>query len=451
MHHGALANLIQWQLQHTPRGVTRTLQFASLSFDVSFQELFSTWCSGGTLVLCGEETRRDMAALCQLIRERRIHRLFLPFVALQQLAESASSLEAPVFPSLCEIITAGEQLQVTAAVASLFRRHAPMRLVNQYGPAEAHVVTAHALPGDVDLWPASPPIGRPVSNTTIYILDRWGHPAPLGVPGELYIGGLQVARGYLHRPELTAERFLPDPFSDDGGARVYRTGDLARYLSDGNIEFLGRIDGQIKIRGYRIEVGEVEALLMRHELVREAVVVAREDSPGNRRLVAYVVCSGELDVRALRGHLLQQLPEYMVPALYVPLDAFPVTPSGKIDRRSLPAPGGIGALDRPAYAEPRTETESIIASIWGEILQVSRVGADDDFFELGGHSLVATQVTARIGKHFGIELPVRRIFEAPTPGRLAEVVDTLRWATLGLEPGEGPSRAVAADIKEIEL
>ncbi|HYH80070.1 MAG TPA: amino acid adenylation domain-containing protein, partial [Longimicrobium sp.] len=288
MPHRPLVNLLAWQegSGRAPAGAV-TLQYTSISFDVSFQEIFSTWCAGGTLVLASEEIRADPPRLARLLEAERIERLFLPFVALQHLAEA--SVELGIAPaSLGEVITAGEQLRVTEPIRRWFARMPGCALVNQYGPSETHVVSARVLEGGPAGWPLLPSIGAPVANTRLYVLNQRLEPAPIGVPGELLLGGDAVARGYLERPGLTAERFVPDPFGGAGG-RLYRTGDRARWLPGGEVEYLGRTDEQVKIRGFRIEPGEVEAVLSDHPEVREALVVVREDAPGDRRLVAYVV------------------------------------------------------------------------------------------------------------------------------------------------------------------
>ncbi|MBV9772803.1 MAG: amino acid adenylation domain-containing protein [Gemmatimonadetes bacterium] len=282
------------------------------------------------------------------------------------------------------------------------------------------------LPGEPAEWPGLPTIGVPVANTRLYVLDARGGPAPVGVPGELFVGGDSPGRGYLGRPELTAERWVPDPFGGEPGARLYRTGDRARWMASGELEFLGRADQQVKVRGFRIEPGEVEAVLEEHPSVREAVVYVREDAPGERRLVGYVV--PETDAEAptasdLRGFLGTRLPEYMVPSAFLTLDTFPLTPSGKIDRRALPAPE---AWDVEAYVAPRTPTEEVLAGIYAEVLRLERVGARDGFFALGGHSLLATRAVSRIREAFGVELPLRTLFEAPTVAALAGRVEALR-------------------------
>jgi len=289
MRHGALVNLICWQLaQTTVSPQAKTLQFSPISFDVSFQEIFTTWCGGGILILISEAVRRDPVALLHLLADRKVERLFLPFVALQQLAEVAESFK--LLPgSLTEVITAGEQLQVTSAIANFFTKLPNCTLHNQYGPSETHVVTALTLKSLPQEWPALPAIGRPIANTKIYLLDESLQQVPIGVAGELYVGGVCLARGYFNREELTNERFIANPFNPEFSPRLYKTGDLARYLPDGNIQFFGRIDAQVKIRGYRIEMGELEVVLNQYPTVKQAAVVARENISGDKHLVAYVV------------------------------------------------------------------------------------------------------------------------------------------------------------------
>ncbi|HEV2735094.1 MAG TPA: amino acid adenylation domain-containing protein, partial [Longimicrobiaceae bacterium] len=439
-----LLNLLAWQLRswHGP-AAARTLQFASISFDVSFQEMFSTWASGGTLLVVPEEVRADMARLARFLAEARVERIFLPFIALQHLAEAAEA-EGIVPASLREVVTAGEQLRVTEPIRRWLGRMPGCVLVNQYGPSETHVVTALALGGEAEAWPLLPNIGGPIANTRCYVLERGLGPAPLGVPGELFLGGDGVARGYLGRPELTAEKFVPDPFGPRRGARLYRTGDRARWLASGEIEFLGRVDQQVKVRGFRIEPGEVEAALEAHPAVREAVVVAREDAPGDRRLVAYLVAAGETAPGAaeLRAWLAARLPEYMVPAAFVALETLPLTPSGKLHRRALPAPDAAAAVE--TYAAPRTPAEATLAGIFAAVLRRERVGVHDGFFALGGHSLLATRVASRVRDAFGAELPLRALFETPTVAGLAERIERIRGedapapAPIPRRRGDGP-------------
>jgi hypothetical protein len=297
-----------------------------------------------------------------------------------------------------------------------------VQLVNTYGPTEATVVSTRCeLSGPAAATASSgeAPIGRAIPGVQVCVLDRHLHPVPVGVVGELYLGGAGLARGYLGRPGLTAERFLPHPFEAEPGARLYRTGDRARWLPDGNLEFLGRTDHQVKIRGFRIEPGEVEAVLLRHPGVREAVVVAREDVPGEKRLAAYVVPRGPQAQAAgeLRGFLRSRLPAYLVPSAFVTLGSLPLTPGGKVDRRALPAPEGGGEC-----VPPRTAAERELARVWSEVLGVERVGVYDDFFELGGHSLLAARVAARVRQGLGVDLPLPVLFEAPTVAALAEEI-----------------------------
>jgi acyl carrier protein len=282
------------------------------------------------------------------------------------------------------------------------------------------------------------PIGRPVWNTALYVLDAGLRPVPVGTPGELYIGGVQVARGYQGRAAMTAERFVPDPFSLQGGARLYRTGDRARWRADGAIEYLGRLDFQVKVRGFRIELGEIESVLRRHQSVADCVVMARAETD-ETRLVAYIV--GEAEAEALRAHVRRSLPEYMVPSAFVPMDALPLTPNGKLDRRALPAPELASAKEK--YVAPRTPVEEVLAGIWAEVLRLERVGVEDSFFDLGGHSLLATRVVSRVRDAFAIELPLRALFERPTVAVLAPQVESLV-----LERVEEPELAHALDELE---
>jgi amino acid adenylation domain-containing protein len=426
MGHQSMVNLVEWHRAVFPDSEgARVVQFAALSFDVAFQEIFSTLCTGGTLVLLDEWIRRDARALIELISSQDVQRLFVPPLMLQSLAECSNA--TGITPTaLRDVITAGEQLRVSPEIAACFKRLAGCRLHNHYGPTESHVVTALTLTGNPEEWPALPTIGRPISNTQIYVLDSDRRIVPLGVSGEIYIGGANVALGYRGRPELTAERFVSDPFSADPDARLYKTGDLGRWRPDGTLEYLGRNDYQVKIRGYRIELGEVESQLARHEQVREAAVIAREDVPGEKRLVAYVTqqAEGALSVEELRAYLKGVLPEYMVPSAFVLLEKLPLTPNGKLDRRALPAPEA-GAYAGRQFEAPQGEVEQILAGIWQALLGVEQVGRHDNFFELGGHSLHTMQLTAKVSGWFGVNLPVIAVFQAPTIQHMAEVVESL--------------------------
>jgi acyl-CoA synthetase (AMP-forming)/AMP-acid ligase II/acyl carrier protein len=298
----------------------------------------------------------------------------------------------------------------------------PFRLVNNYGPTENTMVTTSAMVRAVDdARETSPTIGRPIDNVRIYILDAQRRVVPVGVPGEVYIAGENLARGYLKQPAATSERFIADPFSGGAGERMYRSGDVARCKADGNVEFLGRVDSQVKVRGFRIELGEIDAVLSRHPLVGEAIVQVREDVPGDKRLAAYVVATQPDHAPAsgeLREYLRERVPDYMIPAAFVMLDALPLTPNGKIDRRALPAPQGDFDKEK-GFVAPRNEVEEQLAQIWQEILGVKSISVTNNFFEVGGHSLLAVRLMARVEQHWGRTLPLATLFQGGTIEHLA--------------------------------
>lgn len=425
----ALSNLILWQLDNTTidRG-GRTLQFSPISFDVSFQEIFTTWSSGGTLILIEEELRKDTLALLNLLDRAGVERLFLPFVALQQLAEMAVSIN--FFPTqLKEVITAGEQLQIIPAITEFFTHLADCRLFNHYGPSESHVVTSLALPASVNNWAMLPPIGRPISNTQIQILDAYLNPVPIGVSGEIYIGGVCLARGYLNRPDLTAEKFRLDPFNDCQTSRLYQTGDLARYLPTGDIEYLGRVDNQVKIRGFRIELGEIEVVLIKCPAISQVAVIADGKMSGNKRLVAYIVPDREqtITVQEIRSFLGDRLPDYMIPSASIVLDRLPITPSGKLDRRALPSPDEIRPELEDTFIAPRNELEIQLTKIWRKVLGMPTIGIRDNFFEVGGHSLIAVRLFAEIEQTWGKNLPLATLFQAQTIEKMADILMEKAW------------------------
>ncbi len=437
MRHEALFNLATWLIDdQNPQPGDRTLQFASLNFDTSNLEMFTTWCTGGTLMLISEEVRHNISSLLNFLVEAGINRLFLPFVVLQQIVEIAES-EGPIPYSLREVNVAGEQLQINSQVVSFFSKLEGCVLHNHYGPSECHAVTTHTLDGDCNAWPALPPIGKPIYNTQIYLLDHRLQPVPIGASGELYIGGVSLARGYFNRPDLTATAFVPNPFAESPGSRLYRTGDLARYLPDGTIEFLGRIDHQVKIRGFRIEIGEVEAALRSHPDVQEIAVSAQGVRAEEKRLVAYVVPrkDARLDTLAndLRQHVREKLPEYMIPAAIVLLDQMPLTSDGKVNRRALPEPQPGRRELSEEFVGPRNPVEEVMAGIWSEVLGLDRVGIHDNFFHLGGHSLLATRVVSRLREAFGTPFPLRKIFEEPTVAGLAQVLQETIKANRGVQ------------------
>jgi len=438
MPHRSMVNLIEWHRKcFGPFEGRRVLQFSALSFDVAFQEMFSTLCTGGTLVLLGEWLRRDARALTEFLITHSIETLFVPPLMLHSLAEYSDIISA-ARGTLQDIIVAGEQLRVTPEISNFFKRLNGCRLHNHYGPTETHVVTALTLTGDPDGWPPLPAIGSPISNTRIYVLDSRRQPVPVGVVGEIYIGGSGVARGYRARSDLTAGRFISDPFGADPNARLYKTGDLGRWRANGTLEYLGRNDDQVKIRGYRIELEEVEAQLARHDQVKEAAVIAREDSLGQKRLVAYVTSRDQHGptVEKLREHLNGVLPEHMVPAAYVILKSLPLTPSGKLDRSALPAPN-LGAYVSRDYEPPNGEVECILAGIWQALLHVDRVGRHDNFFELGGHSLLGVKLIATIAERFAVTLSAIAVFQYPTVQQMAKIVESLRYVSAVQSDSEG--------------
>ena len=391
------------------------LAVTPIGFDIHVLELLWTLARGFRVVLQPEPDAlpgagRGGDSIAELIRRHGVtHLQCTPSLAGVLAADGGVDALA----GLDRILLGGEVLP--AELAARIRSVLPDGLVNLYGPTETTVwSTAHAVDADGPV-----PIGRPIANTRVYVADASLRLQPAGVPGELLIGGAGVTRGYLRRPELTADRFVPDAFGAEGGGRLYRTGDRVRWRADGVLEYLGRMDQQVKIRGFRIEPGEIESAIRQHPAVAECAVVARTDGDSDTRLVAYV--AGEAEAGVLRSHLRRLLPEYMVPAAFVPLDALPLTPNGKLDRRALPAPEFTTAED--AYVAPATPTEASVAAIWADILRLERVGATDNFFQLGGHSLLATQVVARIRTTLEVTLPVRTLFETHTVRELAERVD----------------------------
>ncbi|HEX8244890.1 MAG TPA: condensation domain-containing protein, partial [Longimicrobium sp.] len=339
---------------------------------------------------------------------------------------------------LARVMCGGEVL--SPALARRFHERLPgAGLYHMYGPTETTLALTAARCG-AEAPDGRLPLGRPVANTRLYVLDARGEPVPVGAAGELYAGGAQVARGYLGRPALTAERFVPDPFGGQPGGRLYRTGDRVRWLPQGELEFLGRVDHQVKVRGFRIELGEIEARLREHPAVRESVVLVRHDAPGDPRLVAYVAADASAGADVLRAHVAATLPEYMVPAAYVRLDAFPLTPNGKVDRKALPAPEGDAFAAR-AYEPPAGETEQALAEVWAEVLGVERVGRLDHFFELGGHSLLAVQVISRVRTVLGVEVELGELFTRPVLADFARELDAAARAELPpIEPAPREGR-----------
>ncbi len=414
----------------------RVLQFASISFDTAAEEIFPALARGAALVLRDEEMLASTRGFLESCGALGVTVLDLPTAYWNQAVPEMEQEGLRLPGTVRLVILGGERVLADRLARARRREGGRARLLNTYGPTEGTIVAASwEVPGEVD--PAQEvPIGRPVPGARTYVLDRGLRPLPPGVPGELFLGGAGVARGYLGRPGLTAERFVPDAWSGAPGERLYRTGDRVRWRLDGLLEFLGRVDDQVKVRGFRVEPGEVEAALAAHPGVREALVAAREDERGDRRLVAWVAWGGgEAAAAVLREHLRSRLPEHMVPGAFVILLELPRLPNGKIDRKALPAPDA--ARREAPYVAPRTEEEEILAGIWAEVLHLSRVGVHDNFFDLGGHSLLAAQLVARVRKAVEVELPLRRIFESPTVADLALAIEEILIAELdGLEEEE---------------
>ena len=415
-HHG-LVNYLYWCLAAYPvEAGCGSPVHSPLAFDATITALFSPLLVGRTVYLLPETS--DLEAISAALRQT--HDLSLIKITPAHLTLLSQQLSPADVATLTRALVIGGE-NLTAEQIAFWRQHAPAtRIFNEYGPTETVVgCVVYEVAAD---WSGagSVPIGRPIPNMRVYVLDRHRQPVPIGVPGELYLGGAGVARGYVRRPDTTAEKFLRDPFSDEPGARLYRTGDLVRYLPDGNLEFLGRLDDQVKIRGYRIELGEIEAVLSQHLAVQETVVIVREDAPGDKRLVAYLVPNREHEpsIPELRHFLRTKLPEYMVPAAFVTLNALPLTPNGKVDRRALPAPDHLRPEQAVAFVPPYTPLEEVVAGLWCELLGIEQVGINDNFFHLGGHSLLAAQLMSRLRDTFQVELPLRRLFETPTVARL---------------------------------
>jgi amino acid adenylation domain-containing protein len=429
VEHKGLVNAVNWLRETLELSVSdRCLLKTPITFDAAGRELFPILMAGGTLVVAQADGHRDSRYIAETIRDEDISILHCVPSFLRVLIEEPALDDAPALRS---IMCGGEALP--SELVMRFHQRSEARLYNVYGPTETIIDSAYWLceAGRADSIIA---VGRPIPNAQIYIVDDLFRPVPIGVAGNLHIGGVGLARGYLNRPDLTAEKFIPNPFSAELGARLYKTGDVARYLFDGNIEYLGRADYQVKIRGFRIELGEIELAVRQHPAVREAIVVAREDASGEKRLLAYVVAERDFPTGSdLRSFLKDKLPEYMMPAAFVRLDAFPLMPNGKVDRRGLPVPDRTRPELEKEFIAPRTSEEEIVAEIWTKVLGLERVGIYDNFFELGGHSLLATQVVSRMREAFGVEIPLRRLFEVPTVAGLAESIEVARQSRQNLQ------------------
>ncbi|HEX7314156.1 MAG TPA: amino acid adenylation domain-containing protein [Pyrinomonadaceae bacterium] len=417
----------------------RVLQFASLSFDVAAEELFPTWASGAGVVLWPARRTSSFDALLELVEEEDLTVLNLPAAYWHEWVSELERTREQIPTSLRLMIVGSDR--VLRERLSQWRKLVwhEVEWSNAYGLSETTITTTIHDPasGGDDLQGLSVPIGRPIANTQVYLLDTNLNPVPVGIPGELYVGGAGLARGYLNQSGRTAERFIPDPFASEAGARIYRTGDLARYLPDGNLDILGRADQQVKIRGFRIELGEIESVLARHAGVLECVVIAREVEPGGKQLVGYIVAEpGETpEISALRAYLREHLPEYMLPSRFQLLDKMPLTANGKVDRGALPAPDATRQeMDGGDNLTSRTPTQEILSGIWCEVLGLERVGLDDNFFDLGGHSLLATQASSRVQEAFEVEFLLHNFFETPVLRDMAEVLEEAHRAGHDMRP-----------------
>ena len=414
--HNGLLNYLNWAMQTYPLAEgTGTPLHSSMSFDLTVTSIYPALLTGRYVEII-PEAEGVLGLSTALTRQPDYSLVKLTPAHVQLLTTQLAEQETGKLTRA--LVIGGENL--LAETVKWWREHAPQtRLFNEYGPTETVVGCCVYEVQEETAGSGSIPIGKPIANTRLYILDEAAHVVPLGVPGELYIGGAGVGRGYLHRPDLTAERFVPDAYSGEAGMRLYRTGDLARYRAGGVIEYLGRIDEQVKVRGYRVELGEIEAVLNAHEKVNEAVVVAREEN-GEKRLVAYV--TGEADTAELRRNLQERLPEYMIPSTWVALDQLPLARNGKVDRKALPAPDGHRPELASTYIPPRSATERAIAEVWQEVLGIESVGVDDNFFDLGGHSLDAVRAHTKLRAKFGDGLSLVQLFQFPTISSLAGLI-----------------------------
>ncbi len=404
----------------------RVLQFASISFDISIEEMYPIWSVGGTVVFAAPDFSLQPSQFVRWIGDNGITVVSAPTAYWHELVQELADRKLPLPESLRLLAVGGEKASTNVYSSWRQLANGRVRWINTYGPSEASViVTAYEPPAGASLDPnADIPIGRAIPNIHTYILDANLQPVPAGDTGELHIGGVGLARGYLNQPVLTAQKFIPDPFANEPGARMYKTGDLARFLADNNIEFCGRTDDQVKIRGFRIEPGEIEAALSQHPDVHQAIVIAREDQPGAKRLFAYIVAKQAKPVapRQIREFLKGRLPEYMVPTGFVAMESLPLTPNGKVDKRALPAPSADSFADSGNYVAPRNEMETRVAKIWEATLGIPRIGIADDFFELGGHSLLALRLMRRLEQAFGKNLPPSALFQASTVEKLTALL-----------------------------
>lgn len=436
-HEGLVNHHVAAQKLYDLRSSDRVLQFSSISFDIALEEIFPTWIAGGMLVLRTEATPLGGRDFVRWIEGQGITVLDLPTAYWHELVHQLSELQYPMPAALRLVIVGGEKASARAFQSWSRLVAGRVRWINTYGPSEASIIATAYEPSPDSEWAATAniPIGRPIANTHVYLLDGDLNPVAEGESGELHIGGIGLARGYLNQPQRSAEKFIADPFNTNPGARLYKTGDMARYLPSGEIEFLGRADDQVKIRGFRVELGEVESALAGHSGVQECVVLAKEDDAAGKCLVAYVVPvqKAETSEREVRNFLKQRLPEYMVPAAVMILERLPLTPNGKVDKKSLPQPMQVEGSVVAKGNGPQDPLQAQIAEIWESVLGRRPIGVNEDFFELGGHSLLAVRLMHSLEQTLGKRLPITALLQAPTIEKLAGLLQansSSEWSSL---------------------
>jgi amino acid adenylation domain-containing protein len=418
----------------------RVAQVSNSSFDAATFEVWGALLNGARLVIITGDISLSPRQFARQVRDRQISAMFLTSSLFNEVARH----EPNTFSSVRHLLVGGEAVD-PRWFREVLASGPPARLLNAYGPTESATFSLWQAVESVDEKAKTVPIGKPLSNTRAYALDDGSNPVPVGVVGELYIGGDGLARCYWDRPDLTAERFVPDPFSNEPGGRLYKTGDLVRHLEDGRVEFLGRDDQQVKLRGFRIELEEIEAALRQMPRVREAIVLAHEDAVADKRLVAYLVCEpGPSPTTSdVRRFIIERLPGYMAPSAVVIVDGLPLTRNGKVDRDALRGLGSAASISEDTYVAPRNPVEKVVAAIWAEILGAERVGVYDNFFDLGGHSLLATRVISGVRYVFKVELPLKTLFESPTVARLADAV-------IANETKPGQAHKIARILEKME-
>jgi amino acid adenylation domain-containing protein len=416
----------------------RIAQASNVSFDAATFEIWGALLNGARLVGIDKEVLLNSKSLASFLQAQEITAMFLTTALFNQVAREAPG----AFEGLRGLMFGGEAVD-PGSVRKVLQNNPPERLLHVYGPTESTTFASWYRVEEVPADAVTVPIGRPLANTRLYVLDKHLNPVPVGVPGELYIGGDGLARGYLKRPELTGERFIADPFDEDPATRLYKTGDQVRYRADGALEYLGRFDHQVKLRGFRVEPGEIESVLVAQPAVSEAVVIVHAEEGGDKRLVAYVAAAGDEapSESELREQVAQRLPSYMVPSAFVVLEKLPLTANGKVDRDALPGPDAMRS-EGEGYTAPRSEVEAQLAQIWAEVLKLEKVGVHDNFFDLGGHSLMATQAVSRIREQLDVELPLSEMFDYPTVAELAQKIELIYWANQEFRGDEIEEREV---------